>query len=546
MSGKPSVSRAIPWPLLGNLLAAILLLLLAWALWRLQPGTWWLAAPPPGRWSLAIASLLAYAGGCAAIYWRSRPHRQKPNADKHDAPAILVAWASQTGFAQQLAERTASELRGVGMNVELHPLEQLDDVRLANTHQALFVVSTTGEGDPPDQALPFLRRVMRQPPALAHLHYAVLALGDREYEDFCAFGHHLDHWFRQQDAQPLFDLVEVDNADAGALRHWQYHLGQLSGGFAMPDWTPPTYESWRLLERRLLNLGSAGNPVFHIALEPPEGVSPRWQAGDIAEIGPRHSTAAVSTWLHENALDGDIRIVSGQQEITLAEHLAGSRLPAIASPTGQTAQAIADALIPLPHREYSIASLPSDGALHLLVRRVTHADGSPGLGSGWLCDHAQPGERIHLRLRNNRYFHPPANECPLILIGNGTGIAGLRAHLKARIAVGSRRNWLLFGERNAEHDFFYRQEIRSWQAQGFIERLDVAFSRDGTEKRYVQDALLAAEDTLRDWIDAGAAVYVCGNLQGMAPRVEAVLDTILGTECRERLQEEDRYRRDVY
>jgi sulfite reductase (NADPH) flavoprotein alpha-component len=92
---------------------------------------------------------------------------------------------------------------------------------------------------------------------------------------------------------------------------------------------------------------------------------------------------------------------------------------------------------------------------------------------------------------------------------------------EARIAARVRRNWLLFGERNAERDFFYREEIEAWCEAGWIERLDLVFTRDGGDCRYVQHALRRDPAALRGWIDDGAAVYVCGSLQGMAPEVDA-------------------------
>jgi sulfite reductase (NADPH) flavoprotein alpha-component len=133
----------------------------------------------------------------------------------------------------------------------------------------------------------------------------------------------------------------------------------------------------------------------------------------------------------------------------------------------------------------------------------------------------------------------------LILIGNGTGLAGLRGLLKARIAAGHRRNWLIFGERNAAHDFYCRDELLAWQAEGWLTHLDLAFSRNQPAKRYVQDVLREASG-LESWLADGAAIYVCGSLRGMAEGVEQVLIERFGAEAVQRLREEGRYRRDVY
>jgi sulfite reductase (NADPH) flavoprotein alpha-component len=125
-------------------------------------------------------------------------------------------------------------------------------------------------------------------------------------------------------------------------------------------------------------------------------------------------------------------------------------------------------------------------------------------------------------------------------------MAGLRAHLKARAAAGGGRVWLLFGERNAVTDLYYREEIEAWRSEGVIARLDLVFSRDQAERVYVQQRLAAEPDVLREWITAGAAIYVCGSLEGMAPGVETALSDILGSERLEELSAAGRYRRDVY
>src|SRR5690606_8173559 len=135
---------------------------------------------------------------------------------------------------------------------------------------------------------------------------------------------------------------------------------------------------------------------------------------------------------------------------------------------------------------------------------------------------------VTLKIRAHANFRIGDNaDRPLILIGNGTGLAGLRAHLRARAATGRGRIWLVFGERNASHDFYYRDEIEQWCSQGLIQRHDLAFSRDGAQKDYVQHRLAAAAESLRDWIASGAAIYVCGDAVGMAPAVDAVLADVI-------------------
>ncbi|MBW8807898.1 MAG: flavodoxin domain-containing protein [Lysobacter sp.] len=550
MNSAPSSSRRrIDLSLIGNALVVIGLIALTLCLsqWQAEPLQW--SSPGRGRLWLAATLVATYAGFVAAIVW-SRRRRARASA----LPAIveqqrgdwLVAFASQTGFAEQLARRSWDALHDAGLRADQAVLGNREAAQVAHYSRVLILVSTTGEGDAPDSSARFVRRVMAHGAHLAAMRYGVLALGDREYAEYCAFGHRLEHWLRHAGAQPLFDLVEVDNGEAGALRHWQHHLGQLAGRTDLPDWSTPSYRPWRLSERRLSNPGSAGGPAFHIALVPADGAALEWRAGDIAEIGPRNSADEVAQWLRAVGHDGDTSVWVDDTSTALSELLARSRLPDAGGLVGRSAQAIADALKALPHREYSIASVPADGSLQLLVRQMHRDDGRLGSGSGWLTAHAALDAPIDLRIRSNPSFHAPVDARPMILIGNGTGLAGLRALLKTRIAAGHTRNWLLFGERNAGCDLHYRDELEHWHAQNAIERVDYAFSRDGAVRVYVQDLLRERIDSLREWIAQGAAIYVCGSLEGMAPGVEAVLHEALGVDLLETMAADGRYRRDVY
>lgn len=512
-----------------------------------------------GRMFAAALVLLFYLVFCWVIFSAHRHKRQaasvwQGSAGNNSPQDILVAFASQTGFAEQLSLQTAQSLKDAGMQVRLCSFAQLDLAQLQAARRVLFVTSTTGEGDAPDSAVGFARKLMGQAAALQDLHYGVLALGDRSYARYCAFGHALDGWLRHHGAQALFDMVEVDNGDAGALRHWQHHLGVLSCHTDMADWSKPGYARWTLQERRQLNRGSAGGAAFHLAFAPPPGLAMRWQAGDIAEIGPRHAPGRVAALLQALQIDGDQAVTQADEHaarmLSVREMLASRVLPhdpaELDALRGLTAQALSDQLPALPHREYSIASLPQDARLELLVRQTVLPDGSLGLGSGWLSAHLPEAGELDLRVRTNRSFHPPEHDCPLILIGNGTGLAGLRAHMKARIALGRQRNWLLFGERSAQHDFFHRDEIEAWLAQGDLQRLDLAFSRDQEQRIYVQDRLHLAAPELKQWVADGAAIYVCGSLEGMAGGVARALTAILGEAALEEMAEQGHYRRDVY
>jgi sulfite reductase (NADPH) flavoprotein alpha-component len=316
----------------------------------------------------------------------------------------------------------------------------------------------------------------------------VLALGDRQYANFCRFGRQLDEWLHAAGATRDFERIEVDNTEPAQLAAWQTQCGGGSANLEIE--ASQTAIPWRLESRQLLNEGSAGGPIYLLAFSPTAGQA-EWASGDIAQL----------------TLESD----------------------------------------PGRPRDYSIASIPPDGELHLLVRQEIHPDGSVGAASGLLTSTLNLGDTISLRLRTHRNFRLEENaRRPLILIGNGTGMAGLRGHLRARAALGQYRNWLVFGERNAKCDFLCRDEIEAWQRNGVLHRVDTAFSRDQAERVYVQHQLLQLQEEVRGWIALGAAIYVCGSLQGMASGVDAALRQTVGDACVSDLVSSGRYRRDVY
>ena len=494
----------------------------------------------PGRIGVALASLtmpLFTITGFLLYFARRRRKRALKAVVRDMGPAlapstdaaILVAFASQTGSAERLARLTADALPGAGP-VALH---QLDTERLAAARRLLVVASTYGEGEPPDAVRGFARRMMGQPGDYSHLDYAVLALGDREYDGFCAFGHEVDRWLHTNGATRLFDLVEMDGDDADAQRQWQQQLAGLGARTDQPDWAPAQMGAWRLVERTLLNPGSSGEPAFHIALEPLSSADCTWTAGDIVEIMPRHDPHRIDAFLAATGMEDTAE---------MREALATRILPPVADANLDPAT-----LRPLAHREYSIASLPASGRVELIVRLCRAEDGFLGLGSGWLCDGAPLGGLVSARVRPNPAFHPPEDpRAPLVLIGNGTGLAGLLAHLRHRAALGGGPCWLFWGERHPGHDAYHAQELGELCERGVIEKAEYAWSRVPEGRAYVQDKVAAAGDGLRVLVDTGASIYVCGSVRGMAPDVHQALAQALGAEALEAMAETGRYRRDIY
>jgi sulfite reductase (NADPH) flavoprotein alpha-component len=218
-------------------------------------------------------------------------------------------------------------------------------------------------------------------------------------------------------------------------------------------------------------------------------------------------------------------------------------------------------LRPMPPRLYSIASSLSahSDEVHLtvaVVRYDTHGRKRKGVCSSYLAERV--GESIPCYFHPNKNFKlPEDSEKPIIMVGPGTGIAPFRAFIEERQATGAPgKNWLFFGDRSHRTDYLYGDEWVKYKKDGILNELDLAWSRDQTEKVYVQHKMLEKGAALWDWLQNGALFYVCGDASRMAKDVDQALRTIAqqeGAMCEEdsavwvkTLQKERRYLKDVY
>lgn len=459
-----------------------------------------------------------------------------------NAKPWLIVYASQTGVAEQLAWRTATSLQEARQPVTVKTVQQLTLDDLKAVPQVLFVASTYGTGDAPDLASGFAKKMLNSKLDLSHLHFAVLALGSKEYPDsYCSFGHAIAAWLKQNQAQALFETIEVNNASHEDVQRWNTALAKVSKLDLQAMHIDKTFDSWTLINRELLNPESLGAPAFNIELQAKHEA--HWQAGDIAEIQPGNSPARIQAFMLKYQIAAKTPVES--LGISIEQALWDKQLNTEIEPFANM-EHLLEQLHTLPSREYSIASIPTQQKLRLVVRQQSNNTGELGLGSGWLTAHASLGQEIALRIRNNESFHLIDDNRPVICIGNGTGIAGLMSLLHARVRADYTQNWLIFGERQRAHDYFYQTSIEAWQTTGMLERLDLAFSRDQAEKIYVHHVLRNQAAELVTWIKRGAVIYVCGSIQGMASDVDQALNDILGEDTVEQLRQDGRYRRDVY
>mmetsp|Transcript_10344 Transcript_10344/g.33954 ORF Transcript_10344/g.33954 Transcript_10344/m.33954 type:complete len:651 (-) Transcript_10344:41-1993(-) len=208
--------------------------------------------------------------------------------------------------------------------------------------------------------------------------------------------------------------------------------------------------------------------------------------------------------------------------------------PSCAPPLGALFAGVVPRLQP---RYYSISSSPKADAagVHVTAAVVRGATATGRIHEGVCTTHLERcsvGDKMPVFLRSSAFKLPKNHATPVIMVGPGTGLAPFRGFLQERASLKASGASLgeahfYFGCRRSDHDFIYRDELESHLASGALSTLEVAFSREGARKAYVQDKLLAnAAQVWRLLGEEGGSLYVCGDAKGMAKDVHRALHTI--------------------
>ncbi|MGH1378918.1 MAG: diflavin oxidoreductase [Alphaproteobacteria bacterium] len=451
-------------------------------------------------------------------------------ATQVDKPKVNVYYATETGNSKALSLNVMKALKGAGFKTKASVVNRLKPEDFKKDEFAIFLVSTHGEGTPPETAEKFFELMGDAPEGLLeNLSYAALGLGDSSYEIFCGAIVTLDKELSRMGAKAFQDikLLDVDYASHTAkwIEETVANLNKLSGDTGAVQSSASFDNSAQEVRTGL----------GYTRLEPIKG-----KVTDIVNLNDRGSKK--ETYHIEISYEDDVVYTPGDAVgIILPDDVA------------------VDDVTP---RLYSIASSPSfhEGEIHLTVSLTSYTkeDGSTGhgLASGFLSQ-VKEDDEIEFYISQNQLFNLPADDQDAIMIGPGTGIAPFRSFVYERSERGaSGRNWLVFGDQHAHCDFLYQAEWQEHLAVDALDRLDLAFSRDQDHKVYVQNRLEENADEVINWLDGGAVIYVCGAKDPMSKDVDQTLIKIisekksLSTESAEDyladLEEQGRYLKDVY
>ncbi len=504
---------------------------------------------------------------------------------------ILVSYATKTGNSKYIAQKLYKQLSTENSDVEFKNISRIKPDILKQLQNFFLVISTDGEGDLPMMAEGFYKKLNKSDIDLQHLQYSICALGDSSYDMFCEAGKSFDKLLSTKKAKAIIPRADCDVEYEKSSAQWMSQVCKQFNANEHPNIiaeesieTSPKIKG-TITEVTPLTQSISSPEFYHISIQCNDDIS-HIQPGDAIEIKPENpdwlvlKVARLLNVIHQDkklkALKNKLELTSVSKP-TLEQYLRinpNKSLKALLKNQEETAAFTAkanwvDVLTKFPLRKgdackvmemipkikkrlYSVASASSKNELHLTVKTIRfhyNEQMHEGAGSVLLTEYMEVGQKIGFRHKTNESFRLPEDKSPIIMIGIGTGIAPFRGFLmENQIQNSKRKTWLIWGNKHKSSDFLYESELKEWHKNGVLNKMNLAFSRDGAHKKYVQHLLNDNAKELIQWIQKGAHIYVCGSI-AMAKDVKETLMGILQNETKinyDSLVSEQRYHEDAY
>lgn len=432
-------------------------------------------------------------------------------------------------------------------------------------------------------------------PSMKGTRFSVLALGDSSYKDFCKTGHDFRKRLLELGSKEISPLVECDiDYEENAMKwvreavasfenilpktgiinekEFAFEINKIETG------SDGVYYAG-VKDIQLLTSPRFPKRTFHLILSV-EKFTSSYFPGDSFGIYAHNSRLLVDKLLKTLSFDGTHAMIAGQTRKLLKEALLSDYEITVITPvvvekyaeiiqnreltafirnksalglyceTSDVLDLVTDfpaeispedfvsILRKLNPRLYSVANSPVvfPGEVHFTAGMMEYQLNDrqhSGVCSTYFSERINTGDTIPVFLEANENFRLTEDDSkPVIMIATGTGIAPFRGFLQDRNHKKARGdNWLFFGDRHAESDFLYQHELENYLESGTLSRLSTAFSRDQSEKIYVQHRMMENSKELFRWInERDAEIYICGNKRTMGKDVRETLALIIANE----------------
>lgn len=249
---------------------------------------------------------------------------------------LSIIYGSESGNSEKLADLTAKEAKKRGFKPSIRNMAEMTPAELQKMENLLVIVSTWGDGDPPETAVSFHKQLMTEKLNLPKLRFSVCALGDTSYAKFCQTGKEIDarlenlgatRVYARQDCDVDYDAAHASWLD-GALSAFGPAAATVEAiaQSVVPETQSVPYGKKNpfpaeLLERVLLNGTGTSKETWHYELSL-EGSGLDYTPGDALAVIPVNPPEAVEELLKAANLTGTEMVeVSGKGEKALSDAL---------------------------------------------------------------------------------------------------------------------------------------------------------------------------------------------------------------------------------